>query len=81
MAGALFTAPGHLWPCVFQLLGALSLPIQIKGCTNTNTSFTSQSAAGCTEGLPEMLFDTSLTMLKTAQHQFVEGLRSGRLEL
>lgn len=36
----LFTAWCHFWLCVFQLLllGALSLPIQIKGCTNTNKS-------------------------------------------
>lgn len=35
----LFTAWCHFWLCVFQLLllGALALPIQIKGCTNTNT--------------------------------------------
>lgn len=35
----LFTARCHFWLCVFQLLlvGALSLPTQIKGCTNTNT--------------------------------------------
>lgn len=35
----LFTAQCHFWLCVFQLLllGAFSLLIQIKGCTNTNT--------------------------------------------
>lgn len=35
----LFTACCHFWLCVFQPLGwrALSLPIHIKGCTNTNT--------------------------------------------
>lgn len=64
----LFTARCHFWLCVFQLLcwTALSSPMHIKGCTDTNTSFTSCSAVYYNKGVPGMLLNISLTIPKLA---------------